>query len=295
MNIKERAVKALNCLKDKLLKKTGLKKLETKVSPKKFSCDHCNKTFAKRLKLKIHKRKHTGEKLYSCDFCDYKCKTSGNLKQHKQNKHTNDKPYRCELCDYKCKTKGQLKNHSQNNHTGEKFSCSKCSKSFASKYNLKYHDRVHSEKKPFSCQHCEKTFRRASHLKTHEKLHTGDKPFSCSKCSKSFTCKYYLKSHHEKLHTFQKSESKISLAKHGKNELNDLISVRKIDIFSCSKCDKKFALKFALLKHEAKHSAITYKGLPFGCQHCDKTFTDPDSWQRHERLMVRGGKRLCGK
>ena len=132
---------------------------------------------------------------------------------------------------------------------------------------------------------------------------TDSQRFGCTKCDDTFNTALCLRVH-ERIHTdditteLKKSDSKISLAKHGKNELNDLrtrMSVMNIDIFSCSKCDKTFTLKFALIKHEAKHSAITYKGLPFGCQHCDKTFTDPDSWQRHERLMVRGGKRLCGK
>ena len=128
MKITEKAMKALSHLKNKLFGKTGLKKHEAKKSPKRFSCSDCDQTFDRRLTLKIHTRNHTGEKLYNCGLCHYKCSTKQHLKQHERNKHTDEKPYSCSLSDYKFKTKGQLKTHRQNRHTGEKgvFNCSKC-------------------------------------------------------------------------------------------------------------------------------------------------------------------------
>ena len=291
MNFKERAVKAISSLKNKLLGNSGLKKHEAKKSMKMFSRSHCEKTFERKFTLKVHERKHTGEKPYSCNFCDYKCRLKHNLKSHEK-LHTGDKP----------------------------FSCSECDKRFTRKEALKSHVKLHTgDKPPFNCSKCDSEFGRIRHLKRHEKIHqaetsnsgnwkayanTNSQHFGCSNCDQSFSTALSLRVH-ERIHKddinteLKKSDSRISLAEHGEIELNDLrtrtlrISVRKIDILSCSKFDKKFTLKFALMKHEAKHNAITYKGRPFGCQHCGKTFTDPDSWQRHERLMVRGGKRLC--
>ena len=157
MKIKEKAVNAISHLKKKLFGKTGFKKHEAKKSPKRFSCSNCDKTFDRQLELKIHARKHTGEKPYSCGLCHYKCRTKQNLKQHERNRHTDDKPYSCSLCDYKFKTKGQLKTHRQKRHTGEKsvFNCSKCNKEFTGRNTkaccLKDHKNIYTGVKPFSC------------------------------------------------------------------------------------------------------------------------------------------------
>ena len=182
MKIKEKAMKAISHLKNKLFGNTSLKKHEAKKSPKRFSCSDCDKTFDRGLELKIHTRKH--EKPYSCGLCHYKCSTKQHLKQHECNKHTDEKPYSCSLCDYKFKTKGQLQTHRQNRHTGEKsvFNCSKCNKDFTGRNTkaccLKDHKNIYTGVKPFSCSKSDKCYSRNDTLNIHEKTHTCGKDLS---------------------------------------------------------------------------------------------------------------------
>ena len=55
-------------------------------------------------------RKHTGEKSYACDLCDYRTNNKSDLTRHMRT-HTNEKPYACDLCDYRTSHKNALTIH----------------------------------------------------------------------------------------------------------------------------------------------------------------------------------------
>lgn len=59
-------------------------------------CDICNRVFPREKSLQAHKRIHTGEKPYCCDYpsCGKAFTQSGQLKTH-QRLHTGEKPFIC--------------------------------------------------------------------------------------------------------------------------------------------------------------------------------------------------------
>ncbi|XP_058444480.1 transcription factor grauzone-like isoform X2 [Malaya genurostris] len=52
-----------------------------------FSCTVCGKTFKQGISLKEHMASHTGEVLYSCDFCDKTFNSSANRASHRKKMH----------------------------------------------------------------------------------------------------------------------------------------------------------------------------------------------------------------
>lgn len=65
---------------------------------------------------KVHKRLHTGDKPYECNFCNRPFRQWGDLKYHIQSRHTKEKSHQCEFCG----------------------------KDFARRYSLVIHRRIHT-------------------------------------------------------------------------------------------------------------------------------------------------------
>ena len=72
--------------------------IEGSSSHSSIRCDICNRVFPREKSLQAHKRIHTGEKPYCCDYpsCGKAFTQSGQLKTH-QRLHTGEKPFICTI------------------------------------------------------------------------------------------------------------------------------------------------------------------------------------------------------
>ena len=70
-----------------------------------FKCGICLKGFAKKSDCNSHISVHTGERNFSCQYCDHKSRTKQMLKQHESEVHEGKKRKRGDVIPVKSKRK----------------------------------------------------------------------------------------------------------------------------------------------------------------------------------------------
>ncbi|GAB6031442.1 hypothetical protein CHUAL_009215 [Chamberlinius hualienensis] len=240
---------------------------------KKYMCYRCDFVCTEKRLLVVHRKKEHGtfKRIFRCQFCGLVAETYLLLGRHIQNNHSEDRPHSCPHCDYKSRTSGDLRKHMVC-HVEDKVECHVCGKWLRDKRSFKAHLKLHTEvgepkaKVRHSCHLCSYTCSRkmilVGHLKVvHDveyvqplskstipgRLPTGE--FRCQHCE-YITRERKLYCHHLGI-------------KHNVDEEGNLA----IPKFQCKQCQFKALTYLQLVNHvQFKHPKTIYS-----CEHCPFT------------------------
>ncbi|XP_060931184.1 telomere zinc finger-associated protein [Limanda limanda] len=263
-------------------------------------CPTCDKSFKSKYYLKVHNRRHTGERPFGCVKCGKRYFRKENLLIHEIRDCARVQTYTCSTCSETFKGKEQLRLHNVS-HTGEMpHKCSLCAEQFMYKKNLTIHMmKVHGFPKPHACPQCPKTFLTRTELRVHEAAkHRGEKPFVCEECGHRASSRNGLQMHIKAIHRNERPFV-CTLCGHAfsqKNNLNMHLRIHSGEKpFQCHLCGKTFRTQASLDKHHRTHTGER----PFGCDVCEQRFTEKGALVRHKASKHEEGRphccHICGK
>ncbi|XP_051895411.1 telomere zinc finger-associated protein-like isoform X2 [Pristis pectinata] len=247
-----------------------------------IECPTCHKKFLSKYYLKVHNRKHTGEKPFKCSKCGKcyfrkenllkhearNCMTrtgvcsscpqqfmqKKDMQSHMIKSHGAPKPFPCPTCSKCFLSRNDLHQHELSKHQGEKlFVCEECGHRASTRHGLQMHIKSkHRNERPYICEFCDRGFTQKGNLNVHLRTHTGEKPFQCHLCGKTFRIQASLDKHN-RTHTGERP-------------------------FGCEICSRRFTERGPLHRHMAsKHQ----EGRPHDCNICGKTFKAIDQLRVH--------------
>ncbi|KAK6177884.1 hypothetical protein SNE40_012759 [Patella caerulea] len=188
-------------------------------------------------------------------------------KNNKQKRITNkDYAHKCHLfgCMARFKQKANLDIHvSCHNTDNEAFTCPQCKNGFGAWKNLRFHlHRQHDvDLDLFECEVCGFKTDTMNKLRVHKEIHSDSRPYTCDICGKGFR-QYSQMKNHQMIH-----------AEHQKKTVQVTVV--------CKTCERTFANKKCLLKHE---QTVHCDQKPFKCTVCSYATTRKAMLTLHMRM-----------
>uniref|UniRef100_A0A3Q3XBH8 Uncharacterized protein n=1 Tax=Mola mola TaxID=94237 RepID=A0A3Q3XBH8_MOLML len=257
-------------------------------------CPTCDKSFKSKYYLKVHNRRHTGERPFGCLKCGKRYFRKENLLIHEVRDCARVQKYICGTCSSTFSGKEELRVHAVS-HTGDMpHKCSMCPEQFMHKKNLTLHMmKVHGYPKPHTCPECPKSFLTRTELRVHEAAkHRGEKPFVCEECGHRASSRNGLQMHIKAIHRNERPFV-CNLCGHAfsqKNNLNMHLRIHSGERpYQCHLCGKTFRTQASLDKHNRTHTGER----PFGCDVCEQRFTEKGALLRHKASKHEEGRPHC--
>ncbi|XP_061646848.1 telomere zinc finger-associated protein isoform X2 [Phyllopteryx taeniolatus] len=267
---------------------------ETAEGESSVRCPVCHKVFKSKYYLKVHNRRHTGEKPFGCHKCGKHYFRKENLLIHELRHCTATQTFTCRTCSSSFKDKEELRAHVVSHVEQMPYKCSQCAEQFMYKKHLMCHMmKVHGYPKPHACPQCPKTFWTRYELRVHEaSKHRGEKPFVCEECGHRASSRNGLQMHIKAIHRNERPFL-CSICGHAfsqKNNLNMHLRVHSGEKpYQCHLCGKTFRTQASLEKHHRTHTGER----PFPCDVCDQRFTEKGALLRHKASKHEEGRPHC--
>ena len=169
-------------------------------------CQFCDYETHSSQSLDFHTQaRHTAPAKKMCSMCSFEATDSSDLSEHmaavhgivSSAKEEKASIFSCEKCDYTCKSIGGLKFHRKTIHEGRRFNCDLCDYQATQKHMVKlHHEKVHL-KITHKCRYCDHVTSNKPSLRQHEiRLHKDEITlFSCHLCNYRTEYKELLQRH----------------------------------------------------------------------------------------------------
>ena len=258
----------------------------------KNNCEHCEKSFTTKQRLKTHILLQHEKVPWVCEVCSQPYESEVKKNSHEKSSHPEVK---CEQCDRIFrKNSKSLRIHIKREHMKITYDCEHCKKSFTTKQRLKTHILLQHEKVSWICEVCSQPYESEDKKNSHEKSSHPD--VKCEHCDRIFRknskrLRIHIKREHMKVTYDCDVCEKAFLSKGNLKQHKDIVH-SEVKVNECDICGLKMSTSVALKYHkETVHDQIRDN-----CKICGKSYERKNLYSH--MYSVHGEKipcEQCGK